>query len=61
MGAMLLGLLVAGLLPLMLRVLYAQPAVTVAGISVLAGAAVLAPRIVTGRIRARVGQLEFTG
>lgn len=61
MGAAVLGLLAAGLLPLMLWVLYARPAFTVAGIALLAGAAVLAPRIVTAWIRARVGQLEFTG
>jgi len=61
MGAMLLGLLAAGLLPLLLWVLYARPAFTVSGIFLLAGAAVLVPRIVTTRIRARVGKLEFTG
>ena len=61
MGVILLGVLVAGLLPLFLRVFYARTAHTVAGIALLSGAAVLAPWVVTRRIRARVGQLEFTG
>ncbi len=60
MGVVLIGVVVAALLPLILWT-YARPAWTAAAIVVLLGAALAAPRIVTHQIRRRVGRLEFTG
>ncbi len=60
MGTVLLAFLAIALLPVMLLV-YASTSWTAAALAALAGAAVLAPRIVTRRIRGRVDRLEFTG
>ena len=60
MGAVLMAVLALALLPLMLWV-YAQPTWTAVAMTFLGGAAVLAPRVVTRRIRDRVERLEFTG
>lgn len=60
MGAVLLAILALALLPLLLWV-YGRATWTAAAIFVLAGAAVLVPRIVVRQIRGRVERLEFTG
>ena len=60
MGVVLIGMVVAGLLPLILWT-YARPASTAAAVVVLVGAVLAAPRIVTRQIRGRVERLEFTG
>ena len=61
MGLMLLAMLAIGLLPLLLWVAYARTELTIATIVLLAGAGALMPRLVTLRIRPRVGRHEFSG
>ena len=61
MGVVLLAFLIAGLLPLLLWVAYARTELTIAAVVLLAGVGALMPRLVTRRIRTRVGKLEFTG
>ena len=49
------------ILPLVIWVVYAEPARTIAAIALLAGVSVVLPAVVARRIRPRVRQLEFGG